>query len=133
MTSMLMLDRRTFLVASVAVTAGNYLQASPLVGRAEAPALFVCDRRFEATLRTRSPQAEVVFIEGDVTALWRDRLSALWRDGTARVDGITRPTALFCLEQLARGSGHDVAQRRAVAGTDAIAWTIYPVSLKGFT
>ena len=133
MTSTLMFDRRSFLVASAAVTAGSYLEARPLTGLAIPPSLFVLDRKFESVLRATDTAAKFVSINGDVTALWRDHLSTLWRTSPARVDGLTGASALFCLEQLARGAGHDVALRQPLAGTDAIRWSISPVSLKGFT
>jgi hypothetical protein len=94
-------------------------------------ALFVCDRRFTTALGTTSPHTEVTFIEGDVTALWRDRLQVLWQTSAASVAGVTEPAALFCLEQLARGSGRKVSMRQPVAGTDAVRWVISPVSTRG--
>jgi hypothetical protein len=120
-----MLDRRTFLAASVSLT------ALPLTAATEHPALFVLDRRF-AALGATTLHAEFTFIDGDVTALWRDRLSALWQSGTASVGGVTEAAALFCLEQLARGTGRKVSMRQPIAGTDAVRWVITPVSPRGF-
>lgn len=124
---MLMLDRRTFLAASVALTAGSSRFAIQ-----ETPALFVCDRRFASSLAVTSLHTEITFIEGDVTALWRDRLNTLWQSNTASVAGMTEPASLFCLEQLARGMGRTVSMRQPVAGTNAVRWVISPVSPRGF-
>jgi hypothetical protein len=121
------LDRRTFLAASVSLTATCGLPAFQA-----APALFVLDRRLAAPGNT-SLHANVTFIEGDVTALWRDQLNNLWQSGTASVAGLTEPAALFCLEQLARGHGRKVSMRQPVAGTNAVRWVISPVSSRGFT
>lgn len=123
---MLILDRRTFLAASVSLAAASTLPALP-----ESPALLVLDRRFYH-LGT-ALNSEIVFIEGDVTALWRDRLNVLWRSGTASVGGVTEPAALFCLEQLARGRGRRVSLRQSIAGTNAVRWVISPVPNRGFT
>lgn len=127
------LDRRTFLTATASLTAGSCLPALVQAALPQPPALFVCDRRFSPPLASTGLAAEVAFIDGDVTALWRDRLSALWQNGSASVAGLTQPAALFCLEQLARGHGRNVASRQAVAGTDAIAWVISPVSSRGLS
>ena len=124
---MLMLDRRTFLAASVALTAGSSRFAVQ-----ETPALFVCDRRFASSLAVTSLHTEITFIEGDVTALWRDRLNTFWQSGTASVAGLTEPAALFCLEQLARGMGRTVSMRQPVVGTNAVRWVISPVSPRGY-
>jgi hypothetical protein len=126
------LDRRTFLAVSASLTAGSCLPTLVQAALPQSPALFVCDRRFRDRLAQADVHATVTYIDGDVTALWRDQLSALWQNGTASVTGLTQPAALFCLEQLARGHGRSVASRQAVAGTDAIAWVISPVSPRGF-
>jgi hypothetical protein len=118
------LDRRTFLAASVSLAAGSRLSALPA-----APPLLVLDRRF-SSLGT-ALHAEVTFIDGDVTGLWRDRLNVLWRTRPASIAGITEPAALFCLEQLARGMGHTVSMRQPIAGTSAVRWVISPVSSRG--
>ncbi len=126
------LDRRTFLAATASLTVGSCLPASVLAAMPLSPALFVCDRRFTGSLARADVHATVTYIDGDVTALWRDQLSGLWQNGTASVSGLTQPAALFCLEQLARGHGRSVSARHTVAGTDAIAWVISPVSPRGF-
>jgi hypothetical protein len=119
------LDRRTFLAASVSMT------AIPLIGRPGIPELLACDRCFASSLDA-TLHAEIAFFDGDVTALWRDRLEPLWRTGTASVGGITSSAALFCLEQLARGHGRKVSMRQPIAGTNAVRWVISPVSPRGF-
>jgi hypothetical protein len=135
MSRMAMLDRRSFVAASISLTAGSRLVASPvttipLSALPEPPALFVLDRCFTAPGIT-SLHTEVAFISGDVTALWRDRLNALWQSGTGSVAGVTEPAALFCLEQLARGMGRTVSMRQPIAGTNAVRWVISPVSSRG--
>jgi hypothetical protein len=125
----LMLDRRTFLTATASLATGNRLIASPANAVPESAALFVLDRSFATPGSTL--QAEVTFIDGDVTALWRDRLNMLWQSGTASVAGITGPAALFCLEQLARGHGRKVSMRQPIAGTNAVRWVISPVATRG--
>lgn len=129
MTALPGLDRRRFLIASVGATAGNLLQARPLNALQEPPSLLVCERRLRGALD--SAGAEVIYIDGDVTALWRDRLDGLWRSGGARVEGLTLPASLFCLEQLARGRGHRVTHRLEVHGGNAVRWIIAPVSTRG--
>jgi hypothetical protein len=124
-------DRRTFLVAT-SLAASSRLVAGPLFAAPELPALFVCDRRFRAYLGAPS-RAEVIFINGDVTALWRDRLQSLWRNGSHSVAGVTEPAALFCLEQLARGSGRKVSLRTPIAASNAVRWVISPVSTRGIS
>jgi len=125
------LDRRRFLATTASLAAGSCLPTLVQAALPQPPALFVCDRRFSATLAQTGASADVAYIDGDVTALWRDRLSALWQTGSDSVGGLTRPAALFCLEQLARGQGRSVSSRHPVAGTDAIAWVIAPVSSRG--
>jgi hypothetical protein len=121
-----MLDRRVFLAASVCLAADRNLSALPA-----SPVLLVLDRRF--TSLGTSMHANIAFIEGDVTALWRDRLNDLWKVGTTNVAGITEPAALFCLEQLARGCGRKVSMRQSIPGTTAIRWVISPVASQGLT
>jgi hypothetical protein len=126
MRPMPIIDRRTFLAASVSLSAAGTLPAFP-----ESPALFVLDRRF-ANLGT-VPSSGIAWIEADVTALWRDRLDALWRSSSASVGGVTEPATLFCLEQLARGMGRRVCLRQPIPGTNAVRWVISPVSTRGST
>jgi hypothetical protein len=123
---MLSLDRRTFLAGSVALTAGTRLSALPA-----SPDLLVLDRRF--THLGVSSHADVAYIQGDVTALWREHLNDLWRASPASVAGVTDAAALFCLEQLARGHGRKVSMRHPIAGTNAVRWVISPVSSRGFS
>jgi hypothetical protein len=48
---------------------------------------------------------------GDVTAVWFEQLDPLWRREPIRVAGMTTPSTLFCLEQLAWDHGLRVAFR----------------------
>ncbi len=43
--------------------------------------------------------------EGDVTSLWLASIGPAWRRGPVAIAGVTRPPALFCLEQLAWSQG----------------------------
>jgi hypothetical protein len=47
--------------------------------------------------------------EGDITAAWRETIQPLWRQGPATIAGLTSPSTLFCLEQLAWQHGLRVA------------------------
>lgn len=56
-------------------------------------------------------------IDGDVTALWYDRLDRAWRDPHAgAVSGVTGADALFVLEHLAWDRQRRVALRQEVPG-----------------
>ncbi len=46
--------------------------------------------------------------EGDVTALWRESIGPVWRQAPIVLAGLTRPPALFCLEQLGWALGRRV-------------------------
>jgi hypothetical protein len=46
--------------------------------------------------------------EGDLTALWRESIGPAWRQAPVVLAGLTRPPALFCLEQLGWALGRRV-------------------------
>ena len=126
----LRLDRRAFVTGTAALAASAAVPASGLW--VDTPtALFLCDRRCALQLPDSDRRRDIVWFNGDVTPVWSGTLRPLWREGEARVIGVTRPSALFCLEQLARGMRHRVISRQALAGTDAIRWVIAPVSSRG--
>jgi hypothetical protein len=49
--------------------------------------------------------------QGDVTAVWFEQLDPLWRRESILVAGMTTPSTLFCLEQMAWDHGLRVAFR----------------------
>ncbi|MEY4761699.1 MAG: hypothetical protein RLZZ200_1555 [Pseudomonadota bacterium] len=127
----LKLNRRQFVAGTAAAAAGTALEASPLPLDL-LPDLRVCDRRCAAQLRPDERLGDIAWYQGDVTALWNSRLKPLWQAGGARIAGVSRAPALFCLEQLARRQRHVVVQRQPIPGTDAVRWVIAPVSSKGW-
>jgi hypothetical protein len=66
-------------------------------------------------------------MHGDPTAAWLELLDPLWRNGPATVAGMTSPSALFCIEQMAHSHGMRVIERGTVATNEAlVAWVIGP-------
>ena len=47
-------------------------------------------------------------VDEEITALWLSTIRPLWEKGPAIIAGLTRPTTLFCLEQLAFAHGQRV-------------------------
>lgn len=43
--------------------------------------------------------------DDDITSLWLDTVRPIWQQGPATLAGLTTPTAMFCLEQLAWSHG----------------------------
>lgn len=86
------------------------------------------DARACAHARTlRDRVARMQAMHGDPTAAWLDVLDPLWRDGPATVAGMTSPSALFCIEQLAHGHGMRVLERGSADTSQAlVAWVIGP-------
>jgi hypothetical protein len=128
--SPLRFDRRAFVAGSVALAASSAVDASSLWDDVPT-ALFLCDRRCAPQIPAADRRRDLVWFNGDVTPVWSNTLRPLWRTGEARVAGVTRAPALFCLEQLARGMRHRVISRQTLAGSDAIRWVIAPVSSRG--
>jgi hypothetical protein len=58
-----------------------------------------------ATRVSRAGAAVHALADGDVTQVWLERIAPAWQKGPAVVAGLTARPALFCLEQLALGSG----------------------------
>ena len=105
-----MTNRREFLKIGLAAAAWpgvTAADASPLHEVAEAPSLYkaIYDkaydsaREFAAEMRRRG--VVVHAIDQDITSVWFHDLALRWRRGPAAIAGLTAPTALFCLEQLA--------------------------------
>lgn len=126
----LRLDRRAFVAGSAALAASAAVPAATLWDDAPTT-LFLCDRRCAPQLPASDRHRDILWFNGDVTPVWSGTLRPLWRTGEARVVGVTRPPALFCLEQLARGMRHRVIARQALPGTDVIRWVIAPVTSRG--
>ena len=62
--------------------------------------------------RAQKLGAPIAVIHGDVTALWFHDLHFLWQSGSrAAVAGLTRPSSLFALEQMALLAGRRVVFR----------------------
>jgi hypothetical protein len=83
----------------------------------------VYDARIPASVafgkRAQQLGAPVEAIDGDVTALWFNDLHFMWRNSKASVAGLTRPSSLFALEQMALLAGRRVvfrAEHRAQVG-----------------
>lgn len=113
------LSRRNFVTgclatAGVAAAHAAGAAADAVVGHS-AVRLALFDTRFPAAVafsRTiaRSGVALAPF-HGDVTAVWFEQLDPLWRCESIRVAGMTTPSTLFCLEQLAWDQGLRLAFR----------------------
>ncbi|HEX6997730.1 MAG TPA: hypothetical protein VF322_06270 [Gammaproteobacteria bacterium] len=108
-------SRRAFLGYGAALAA---LAARPASARAPAvapPALAIVDEtiagaaEFAAVAERRG--VRVLRIAGDVGAVWMNHVEPSWRTGRARLAGLTRTGALFCLELLARDYGFAVERR----------------------
>jgi hypothetical protein len=103
-----MINRREFVGGAVlAVSLG---QAVPAQARSSDIEWVIGDERHpEARLFAagvgRQGARPLSIIDGDVTALWLDHLSKSWSQRPAAVAGLTRPEALFVLEQLAFSHG----------------------------
>jgi hypothetical protein len=65
--------------------------------------------QFAAAAHAR--QVPVSFYSGDVTAVWREVLQPHWAARGGPVAGLSAPTALECLAQLARDHWYRVRER----------------------
>ncbi len=63
-------------------------------------ARFIECRSFAAAARRLGRQT--VAFDGDITRVWHDTLRPRWAAGCGAIGGITTPSGLFCLEQLAK-------------------------------
>lgn len=90
---------------------------------------FVADTRFsEARIAATPPVAWRHDIDGDVTALWYDRLDLAWRAPGPVIAGMTGEDALFVLERLAWDRRRRVMLRKtfpaAGGGPPLVRWII---------
>ncbi len=131
------MDRRTFCLGSAAAAVCGHTDgvfaaackgaAGPGVGNPGAAIRLgqvLFDSRY-AECRSFAAAAhrsgnEIVAFQGDVTRLWRDMLHPRWAAGGGAIAGMTTPSSLFCLEQLAKDHWRRVViridHRRSVAG-----------------
>jgi hypothetical protein len=124
-------DRRVFVSGCAGLLVAGALPALAAATDHPEAEWLVVDRRFLSLLPRQPLARRTLAIDGDVTALWRDTLQPLWRERGAVIAGITREPALFCLEHLAQGLRHHLLRREALAGTDAVRWTLAPVGTRG--
>ncbi|MEP6549274.1 MAG: hypothetical protein ABJD53_17580 [Gammaproteobacteria bacterium] len=122
------MDRRTFCLGSAAAAVcchaegvfaatGTGATGAATASRSPAIALdeIVFDSRYAecrsfAAAARRSGHQTIAF-EGDVTPLWHDMLRPLWAAGRGSVAGMTTPSSLFCLEQMAKDHWRHVVIR----------------------
>jgi hypothetical protein len=116
-------SRRSFVAGSAALSAAPLLPAWMRAAAGPSPALFLCDA---GCAPPPGAAGIVLHFDGDLTAPWRDRIDPLFREGDAAIAGITRPSALFCLELLAGGRRRRVIERTLLA-SGHVRWTIAPV------
>jgi hypothetical protein len=121
------LDRRQFIAGTLLIAGGVATGATTLRWPQTHPELTVIDRRFAALRDPVHASGRTLLFSADLTALWRDSLAPLWKQRAATVAGITTGPALFCLEQLARGTRHVVTRREELGTSGAVAWLIVPV------
>ena len=127
-------SRRTVLQAFVALPAVfvvpvGFAAAAPVAGAAPAFANsplhgFVVDRRFWPADKALPQGMELHFVDGNVMALWHDKLEVLWREPGYVLAGHSGEDVLFVLEQLAFGRGRRVTARQAQDGI--VSWVISP-------
>ena len=121
------IDRRQFIAGTLLIAGGVAAGASAWRWPQTHPELTVIDRRFAALQDPLHGGGRALLFSADVTSLWRDSLAPLWKQRAATVAGITTAPALFCLEQLARGTRHVVTRRESLGTSGAVAWLIVPV------
>jgi hypothetical protein len=102
------MDRRTFCLGSAAAAVccqAGRSSAAPHSGVAIVLDQVLFDSRY-AECRSFAETArrsglETAALEGDVTPMWYGTLSSRWTAGGGAIAGMTTPSSLFCLEQLA--------------------------------
>lgn len=121
------ITRRTVLQAAVAAPFAVGAVGAAAAGMPAAAAIdaFVVDRRFWPVGKALPENTELHFVDGDVTALWYDKLDVRWREPGHVLAGRTGEDVLFVLEQLAFGRGRRVTTRLAKDGI--VSWVISPV------
>jgi hypothetical protein len=111
------INRRIFLEAAAASALPAIASARPHVAGGQAPLpsctaihSFLIDARHApsrtAGERLRAAGTDVhTLSDGDVTQVWLRHIAPAWRERPVTIAGLTARPALFCLEQLALGSG----------------------------
>lgn len=117
-------SRRAVLKAAVAAPLALGVTGAPLAATPAVDA-FVVDRRFWPAGKPLPEGMELHFVDGDVTALWYDKLDVRWREPGHVLAGRSGEDVLFVLEQLAFGRGRRVTTRQAKDGI--VSWVISPV------
>ena len=109
-----MINRRNFvggaaLAAALAQARAARSHDTASLSLARLPLVIVDERHPEsrafAMSLARRGAALLPLADGDVTAVWLGELSRAWQAGPVAVAGLTRPPALFVLEQLALSHG----------------------------
>lgn len=126
-----LIGRRNVLALGVGAVA---LVGLPSVALAQAasPVGFVVDTRFPNQYALARPRgAWLHAIDGDVTALWYERLDLAWRNPqSGEVAGVTGSDALFVLEHLAWDRQRRVLLRQTVQDAGGpvplVRWLIAP-------
>lgn len=62
-------------------------------------------------------------MSGDITDIWYQKLRTHWEKGSKPVTGLTTPTSLFLLSQMAKDHGKKVTKQKVI-NSDLIHWTI---------
>jgi hypothetical protein len=122
------MDRRTFCIGSAAAAVCCHTDGVFAAACTGAAAIgldqVLFDSRY-AECRSFAAAAhrsgnEIVAFQGDVTRLWQHMLHPRWAAGGGAIAGMTTPSSLFCLEQLAKDHWKRLViridHRRSVAG-----------------
>jgi hypothetical protein len=124
------MDRREFVLAGI-TAAATAACALPLVRASSGLFAVVFDERFAAAHAFANAMAwrghRIFGYDGDLTAVWLQEIEPRWSRRAGELAGMSTPTALFCLEQLAAQHWLRVTTRieqRAGAGQPLISWVI---------
>jgi hypothetical protein len=136
------MKRREFVLAGITAAGAVTCALAPVRGSPAFPPtpipagkrpLFavIYDRRFEAAQAFANAAAwrghKVLGYDGDLTAVWLREIEPRWSRRAGALAGMSTPTALFCLEQLAAQHWLRVVTRneqRMGAGELLISWVI---------
>jgi hypothetical protein len=123
------MNRRDFVIAGV-TAAGTAACTLPLLHRQSWFAV-IFDARFATAQAFGDAMAwrghRVFGYDGDLTAVWLREIEPRWSRRAGALAGMSTPSALFCLEQLATQHWLRVTARleqRAGAGQSLISWVI---------
>ncbi len=108
-----MMNRRPFVVgSSAAVAAGVFAHQTLSTQQHGTIQAALFDRRFAPTREfgrvAQTYGVDTHPIEGDITTLWTKHLRPLWSRDGGTIVGMTTPSMLLCLEELARDHWHRV-------------------------